>query len=146
MTNPYAAPQFPPSPAALTPADENQLTLLSTLFYVYAAFVALVGLALAGFGVLPAILISATAQAPRARADGWIVGGMFLAIFGTIALLLISKAVVMALAARAFGRRSGYVLCMIGACVALMNIPLGTALGIFAISVLQKPAVKARFA
>jgi predicted membrane protein len=62
-----------------------------------------------------------------------------------VALLLIGKTVAMILAGRALGRRSGYMTCMIGACVAMTNIPLGTALGVFTIMTLQKPEVKRRF-
>ena len=61
-----------------------------------------------------------------------------------MALLFIAQAVVMVLAGRAFGRRSGYVICMIAACLALMNLPIGTALGIFALIVLMKPGVRER--
>jgi hypothetical protein len=112
------------------------------LFYVYGVFIALTGLLIAGFAIVPAILIPATAS--RARPEDFVAGGVFLAIFGVIALFLLAKAALMILTGRALGRRTSWTLCMVGACVPLMNIPLGTALGVFAIMVLQRPAVKAR--
>lgn len=148
VTSPYAPPPYPPypaPPAMLSKQDEDQLNVLSILFYVYAAFVGLTGFAIGGVAVLPAILIPASVGA-HGRAGAFVVGGVFLVIFGALALLLAAKAVVMVLAGRAMAQRSGYTMCMVGACVALMNIPLGTALGIFTITVLQKPTVKARFA
>jgi hypothetical protein len=37
------------------------------------------------------------------------------------------------------------VLVLVAACLAIPNVPLGTALGVFAIIVLQRPSVKALF-
>jgi hypothetical protein len=65
-------------------------------------------------------------------------------MFGAVALFLSAKTVVMILTGRALRGRTSYVMPMVGACLALVNIPFGTALGIFTIITLQKPGVKAR--
>jgi hypothetical protein len=143
VNQPYAAAPYRPNPQeGLSQEDVKQLELLPMLFYIYAGFVGVIGLVVSMFAILPAIFIPAAAHGDE---NAWVFGGMFLAIFGCASLFLWAKAVVMVLAGRAFGRRSNHMLCMVGACVALMNIPLGTALGIFAITVLQRPQVKATF-
>lgn len=140
------APPYPPHhppPPVLSPQDDQHLGLLSILFYVYSAIVALAALLCLGGAILGASLIP---QATRGKGEPDLVlfGGAFVIIFGVAAVLLAAKTVMMILTGRAFGRRRGYITCMIGACLAMTNIPLGTALGIFAIVTLQKAPVKAR--
>jgi hypothetical protein len=146
MNQPYPA-QYPPQqPPALTPQDESNLNVLGILFFVYAGLVGIGALALSAFAVLPALLISGAASSPPPGSPPpMLVGGIFAAIFGLVALFLAVKCVVMILAGRALGQRQHYVLVMIGACAALLNLPLGTALGICTILMLQKPAVKVAF-
>jgi hypothetical protein len=148
MNQPYPA-QYPPqSPPGLTPSDESNLNVLGILFFVYAGMVGIGALGLSAFAVLPAMLISGAAAGTPPSPGGpppMLFGGIFAAIFGFVALLLAVKCVVMIFAGRALGRRQHYVLVMIGACTALLNLPLGTALGICTILMLQKPAVKVAF-
>lgn len=139
MNQPHIPPPASPAaPPGLTEGDENTLNLLSTLFFVYAAFVGLIAIVCGAFAFMKA-------STPQVQHGEQLVGGVFMAVFGAFALFLLAKAVLIVVAGRALTRRTNYVLCIIGACVSLMNIPLGTALGIFAITVLQRPAVKARF-
>jgi hypothetical protein len=70
---------------------------------------------------------------------------MFGVIFGLAALFLIGKAIVIMFAGRALRERKSYILCMVAACLAVMNIPLGTGLAIFTFVLLTKPSVKYRF-
>ena len=152
MNQPYPAPPYPPyppqQPPALTAQDESNLNVLGILFFVYAGLVGIGTLALSAFAVIPAMLISGAATGAKpapGTPSPMLFGGIFAALFGLFALLLAVKCVVMILAGRALSRRQHYVLVMIGACAALLNLPLGTALGICTILVLQKPAVKAAF-
>jgi hypothetical protein len=127
----------------LSPQEDQQLTLLSVLFYVYSAFVALAALMCLG-GALVGASIIPHATRGKGEPDLALFGSAFVIIFGLASVLLVAKTVMMILTGRAFGRRQGYLTCMIGACLAMTNIPLGTALGIFAIITLQKAPVKAR--
>ena len=138
----YAQPQEPPPPL-LPKQDEEHLDLLSVLFYVYAGFVGLSAVAFAGVALMGLVLIPLGAK-HGSEAPPALFGAVFLVVFGLASLFLAAKTVVMILAGRAIGRRSGYVMGMVGACLALMNIPLGTALGVFAIITLQKPGVRER--
>ncbi len=150
---PYGPPNGPPygpprRPLPLPRKDEEHLDLLAILFYVYGAFVGLTALLFGGFALVGLALIPSAAgaghQGSRNEPDPVILGVAFLIMFGAVALLFAAKAVVMFLAGRALGQRRGYVLAMVGACMALINMPIGTALGVFAIITLQKPEVKAR--
>lgn len=148
MYPPYPAPYPPQQPPALTPQDESNLNVLGILFFVYAGLVGIGALALSAFAVLPALLISSAAAGAKGTPGApppILFGGIFAAIFGLIALFLAVKCVVMILAGRALSRRQHYVLVMIGACASLLNLPIGTALGICTILLLQKPAVKVAF-
>ncbi|HEX8796729.1 MAG TPA: hypothetical protein VF765_37515 [Polyangiaceae bacterium] len=149
---PQQPPPYPPPhpapPMALTPQDESNLNLLGVLFFVYAGMVGIGALALSAFAVLPAMLLSGVAAGAKPAPGApppMLLGGIFAIVFGLVALFLAIKCVIMILAGRALGRRQHYVLVMIGACAALLNLPLGTALGICTILVLQKPAVKVAF-
>jgi hypothetical protein len=152
MNQPYPGQypaQYPPQqPPALTAQDESNLNVLGVLFFVYAGMIGIGALALSAFAVLPAMLISGAAagtRPPPGAPPPMLVGGIFAALFGIFALLLAVKCVILILAARALGRRQHYVLVMIGACASLFTFPLGTALGVCTILMLQRPAVKVAF-
>lgn len=148
MNQPFPGHHPPQQAPALTPQDESNLNVLGILFFVYAGLVGIGALALSAFAVLPAMLLSGVAAGAKGTPGApppVLLGGIFAVIFGLVALFLAVKCVVMILAGRALSRRQHYVLVMIGACAALLNLPLGTALGICTILMLQKPAVKVAF-
>jgi hypothetical protein len=149
MNQPYPGQypaQYPPQPPpGLTAQDESNLNVLGILFFVYAGIVGIGALALSAFAVVPAILISGAAAAPPGAPPPMLFGGIFAALFGLFALLLAVKCVILILAGRALGRRQHYVLVMIGACASLFTFPLGTALGVCTILMLQRPGVKVAF-
>jgi hypothetical protein len=140
MNQPYSAP--PPCAPPPRKGDAEQLDLLAMLFYAYAAFVGFGALVFGGVALMGLAAVLAQQRQP-AEAAPQILGVVFLIVFAAAALLFAAKVVVMVLAGSAIRRRTGYVLAMVGACMALINFPIGTALGIFAIITLQKPAVKA---
>lgn len=143
---PRVTPDGPP--ATLSKEDENHLDLLGVLYWVYGGIIALGGATFGLFAILPAILVS-SAPAPRgghpAGPPPWVIGGVFALLFGFVALLLVVKGITMIVVGFALRRRQGYMLCMIGAAMAVMNIPLGTALAIFTFIILNKPEAKKRF-
>ncbi len=139
MVNPYRAVDEMP-----TKQDVDHLQLLSVLFYCYAALASLVAISIGAFGLLPAALIAA-APSNAHDAPPLLLGGILFMVFGAIAGVLLLKAVLMVLGARALAGRRNYTLVLVAACLALPNVPLGTALGIFTLILLQKPAIKALF-
>lgn len=72
---------------------------------------------------------------------GWLfflLGAFFFLIGQTIAICLI-------LAGRYLRRRTHYMFCFVVACVACIAFPIGTALGVFSLIVLNRPSVKVIF-
>ncbi len=144
MTQPHHTPPQD-APPRLAKKDEEQIDLLGILFYAYGAFVGFTAVMFGGFALLGlALLPSAAPKATGPEPNPVVVGVAILIVFGAVALLLTAKAAVMVFAGRALRQRTGYVLAMVAACLALINLPLGTALGVFALMTLQKPEVKAR--
>ena len=125
--------------------DEEHLKLLSILHYVWG------GLAACGvcFGGLYAVIgggvMIAATQAQGQNAPPAAFGGIFFLIGCFIARLAGTVSVLTILAGRNLARRKGYTFCFIMACISCLSVPLGTALGIFTIIVLQRPAVKRLF-
>jgi hypothetical protein len=144
MTYGYAVPPDQPPPGALSPQDEQNLRLLSVLFYVYGAFVAVSALIFGAVSLMGLFLIPLTKVDHGLPKEAALFGGVFLAVFGLVAVFMLVQCVVMVLAGRALGRKSGWVVCMVAACFSLMHLPLGTALGVFALITLSKPAVRER--
>lgn len=159
---PPAAPGFPPPPppSAATPApnlppllydprqqvlDQEHLRLLRIGYLVSAGMMSL--LCLAGFFyVAMAALLSSAVPAPGARGSPPFPVFAFFAAFGTALIVAgVALAVLKFFTARALQHRNGYVLCMISAAIACLEIPYGTLLGIATFVVLGRPHVKAMF-
>jgi hypothetical protein len=132
-------------PPGLSKSDEDQLDLLGICYWVYGGLVALVGFLLGLGGLLPLLLVTAAGSARGLGPPPWLVGGAMAAIFALAAALILAKGVVMILVGSALRGRRSYVLCMVGAMLAVMNVPVGTALAIFTFMALNKPEAKRRF-
>jgi Na+/H+ antiporter NhaB len=101
-------------------------------------------LAMGGIALVPMVLVAAAAG-QKGAAPAAAFGGLLLVLFAFVGVLFVVKAILLIFAGRSLRRRSGYVLAMIAACLALINFPFGTALGVATFVILQKPGVKARF-
>lgn len=127
------------------PRDASYLRTLSILYYVFSSFnllPLLIGAlyAFMGLGLLNGTLPADTAT--QDTASGWVLLGlaaamMFIGIVGGILTLM---------AARRLSQRRSLTLCIVVAAVSCMQIPFGTALGVFTLIVLNRPSVKAMFA
>jgi hypothetical protein len=73
------------------------------------------------------------------------VGGMFMLIGIVFVVLGATVGGLTIWAGRCLAQRKRYTLCFAMACVSCLSVPLGTALGVFTIIVLQRPTVKAMF-
>ena len=72
--------------------------------------------------------------------------GLVFVIFASIFILFAwTFAALLAFAGRSLSQRKRYTFCLVMACVACLNMPFGTVLGIFTIIVLMRPSVKALF-
>jgi heme/copper-type cytochrome/quinol oxidase subunit 2 len=125
--------------------DEQQLKLLATLHYVWAALQAFTGL----IGVLfiaAGAFIAFMPQVAEAKnpPPAWF--GAIFAGFGVMVVVLVeAMAVLTFLVARYLSRRTHHTYCMVMSGINCLSIPFGTALGIFTILTLQKPSVRATF-
>jgi hypothetical protein len=123
--------------------DEEHLRLLSILHYVWGGLAAFgscfIGVyALVAGGVIT--LVSKQTNGPPA----WL--GMFVfVIMGAIFLLTAAQSALSIWAGRCLAQRKNHTLCLVEACLSCLSIPLGTALGVFTIIVLQRPSVKQMF-
>ena len=125
--------------------DEEHLKLLSILHYVWGGLTAC-GLCFGGlYAVIGGGIMAAAAQAHGQNAPPAFVGMIFFLIGGIIALLAGTISVLTILAGRNLARRKKYTFCFVMACISCLSVPLGTALGVFTIVVLQRPTVKAMF-
>ena len=128
--------------------DEEHLRLLRICYFIMggAASAALVfgGLYLA-LGLIFAASFSSMPQQPAANPPPAFVGWLFAAIGGVIVVLAGGYATLCLLTGRALGRRQSRTLCLMTAGLSCLQIPFGTALGIFTFVVLGRPSVQALF-
>ena len=139
------APGPPPHPQMLQ--DAEHLKLLAIFHYVLAGLQVLFGcffiiyIVMGGF-MLSGGMGSGTAPSPAPPKElGW----FFILIGGFAILLSWGMAVGHFLAGRWISSRQNWMFCFVVACIGCINVPLGTALGIFTILVMQRPTVKQIF-
>lgn len=126
--------------------DEEHLKLLSILYYVWGgltAFGACFGsiYAVVGGGFL---IAAASQQGGQNGPPPWF-GAIFLVLGVFILALAVAISLLNIFTARFLARRQRYTFCFVVAVLSCLSVPLGTALGIFTIIVLQRPSVKAKF-
>jgi hypothetical protein len=133
--------------AAGSNQDEEQLRLLEIFHYVLAGLEALTGLIpIVHVGMGIAML---TGYFPMPPAHGTpfpgMMGWFFVGIGATIILFSETLAVLTLLAGRSINKRKNRMFVLIVAGVNCLNVPMGTALGVFVFIVLSRPGVKALF-
>ncbi len=141
------APQGPyPHPGVPTAEDESNLNTLAICHYIYGGFMALGGLV----GVVYVIIGIALAASSLGASGGGpggpppaAIGGIFAFFGGVISLFIWAMAALVVYSGMSLKKRQRKTLSLVMACVCCMNIPLGTALGVFTLIVLNKPGVKA---
>lgn len=145
----------PPHPQAIL--DAEHLKLLAIFHYVLAGLAALFG-SLPIFHVLIGIAMvsgkftfpvppppSGTTSAPPMTGFPPAFGWMFIVMGGGIILLSWTYAVLLFYSGRCISARRKWTFSFVMACISCIHIPLGTALGVFTILVLQRPSVKALY-
>jgi len=155
---PLNEPRFPASrstpnpeedPGPLSETDREHLRILSILHYVSAGLTA-VGLCFAGLWTvvvfsMAGVGVAAGLEDPAAAAAPAAAFGI-MGAFGVVMVLIgLGTLIAQYLAARNLHETRGRTLCLIVAAIECLNAPLGTALGVFTIVVLSRPAVQAVF-
>ncbi len=132
------------------PGDASQLKTLVTLHYVWAALRLICGCGMAvGMGLFGQFLATEMKKLPpdpnRAPPPAELIEMIYGAVGVVGGLFEIVCAILAFVTARRIAARRSWTFCFVTSVVQCLQIPFGTALGIFTILVLQRPAVKARF-
>lgn len=122
------------------------MKLLSIFHYVLAGMTALAGCIpilhlVVGIVMVSGGFPSSPGSPPPPAAFGW----LFIGIGGTVIVLAWTMAVLQFLAARWIAARQRRMFCFVMACIECAAFPVGTALGVFTILVLQRPSVRDLF-
>jgi hypothetical protein len=144
---------MPYDPTHQAIVDDEHLRLLSIGFYISAgfnAFYSLIGVFYAVMGGIAGLAVSKAAtsaqqnvdQAPPPAFLGWIFSVIGIAIF----IVLITIAALKLYAAHCLRHRRARTYCFVIGILTCLEIPYGTALGVFTILVLERPTVRALFA
>jgi hypothetical protein len=154
--NPYTPPNQPygvppaqgyPHAAVPTAEDESHLNTLAICHFVYAGFAALGGLFGVVYAVMGIVVAASVASSPSAGASGApppaLFGGIFAAIGGIIVVLAWTLAALIVYSGLCLKRRRRRTFSFVMACICCLNVPLGTALGVFTLVVLSRASVKA---
>lgn len=123
--------------------DGEHLRLLSILYYVWGGLTACGACFTGLYAVVGGGVLTAFSQAP----DGpppW-AGVLVFFLLGLAFLFVAAVAGLTIWTGRNLAQRKRYTLCMVVAILSCLSIPLGTALGVFTIVVLQRPSVKQLF-
>lgn len=133
------------APGAVAPNnDEEHLRLLSIFHYASAGLTAF-------FSTIPLIHVAVGLAFVLGGGPGenkppaWF-GLIFMGIGGLAVLAGWTLAVLKIVAGRSLARRRRRSFCVVVACVCCVFPPIGTALGVFTLIVLNRPSVKALFA
>jgi hypothetical protein len=133
--------------AAPNAEDESHLNTLAICHFIYAGFAALGGLVGLVYVVLGIFVATSMASSPPPGAAGGpppaLFGGLFAAIGGFIMLFVWTLAGLVLYSGLSIKKRQRRTLSFVVACLCCMNIPLGTALGVFTLVVLSRASVKA---
>ncbi len=145
--NPYPYAPYQPDPAAIRSKDEADLNLLSIFHYVWTGLLGCSTLGIVAYFLLIAGLVASTpSSGPHSSPHDQEVAAGIVGVIGVMmAIIMVPLFVLHLLAASALRKRSRYMLVLVMSGFTCLSVPLGTALGIWTIMVLQRPSVKALF-
>lgn len=123
----------------------EHLKTLSVLYYVYAGL-HLLGVCVAGVWIALGGAIGAAIRQDASAPEGAeVVGGLLGAIGLFLGCMALAGAVLCFLSGRWIGARTNRTFSLVVAGITCLNMPLGTALGVFTFIVLQKPEAVAMY-
>ena len=123
--------------------DEEHLRLLSILYYIWGGLTAFGACFVCGYAVIAGGVLTAASQSHNGPPA--FVGSLVFVIIGFVVLLIGTIAGLTIWTGRNLARKRNYTFCFVIAALICLNVPLGTALGVFTIVVLMRPSVKQMF-
>jgi hypothetical protein len=126
--------------------DLEHLKLLSIFQYIVGGLACFCGLLWTIYVVSGVILVMTAGSMAGDDRIGASIGGMVAMVVGVFLFVLFEVyGILCIIVGRKYAKHEGYRFCSILAVFTCLNSPLGTALGVFAIVVLNRPSVKALF-
>ena len=126
--------------------DLEHLKLISIFHYIVGGLACFCGLLWILYIVSGIILIFASGSMASDDRMGASIGGVVAIVVGVFLFVLFEAyGILSIIAGRKYAKHQGYWFCFVLAIFSCLNFPLGTALGVFAIVVLNRPSVKALF-
>ena len=126
--------------------DLEHLKLISIFHYIVGGLACFCGLLWILYIVSGIILIFASGSMASDDRMGASIGGVVAIVVGVFLFVLFEAyGILSIIAGRKYAKRQGYWFCFVLAVFTCLNFPLGTALGVFTIVVLNRPSVKALF-
>lgn len=147
---PTVPPTVPAQPVLPTAQDQQQLSLLSILYYVLAGLTALLS-CLGVFYLVIGLVVAASSERIADDPNGpppefvELMGGLFAVIGGVLVVFQLVIAALVLSTGVCLARRRHRIYCLIVAGIICLSFPFGTALGIFTFVVLTRPGVIAMF-
>ncbi|GAA5484806.1 hypothetical protein [Haloferula sargassicola] len=138
-------PTVPGQDLYLRQRDEEHLRLLVIFHYIYAGLVAL-GASIPIIHLVIGIFMVIHGFTPDAGEIPFNPGWLFIGMASAFIVIGWTFAVLMYYAGRSLSQRRNRTFVFVMACLACLQIPMGTVLGIFTILVLQRPSVLPLFA
>jgi hypothetical protein len=129
--------------------DAEHLKLLTIFHFVLAGVLGATGLIFVVHIALGIIMIQAAGPTPPrggGQASPLLMGWLFLGMGVTFLAVFLGSGILLALAGWNLSRRKRWTFCFVVACLSCLNAPLGTALGVCTILVLNRQSVKDLFA
>ena len=140
---------LPQQGCGLYEQDQGHLKVLSICYYVSAGLSVLLALFFCIYLVMGGVMMSGSLTPAGGSTHDQeamqLMGGMFFGIGLVMVLFTLLMAVLEFIVARKIVRRQSRILCMVVAGINCLNMPLGTALGVFTFIVLCRPQVAASF-
>jgi hypothetical protein len=146
--NQYAPPQPPPPGYGYSPQpgtaheDEQNLNVLSICHFIYAGLFGLVSLVFGAVLIFAMIATAGAASSGKGGAEAAAIIGVTDVILGMVLVFFLAKTALLAYSGVCIRKRRHRTLSLVMACLACLNVPLGTALGVFTLVVLSRPSVK----
>ncbi|MBL8850929.1 MAG: hypothetical protein JNG89_14720 [Planctomycetaceae bacterium] len=138
-------PAQPASAPAASSQDAEHLKLLAIFHFVYAGLIALGGCCGGVYFVMGVMMALGQMNGNDRPEDTEMIGRVMSSVSALAIVIIWSIAILVAVAGRRILQRRNRNYCIVLAGLMCLNVPVGTALGVFTLYVLVRPSVKALF-